>query len=130
MAFFPWQTPVALAAGDAIAVHLSAELVGQEYLWRWDSRVLGQTGRQKADFHQTTFFDRPLSPAQLRKRSAIYTPQVSRKGRVIHLALGLMSERLSQGDIAHRLLGAFPDEFSRWEEALVYVADLAENYAV
>src|SRR5213079_2794126 len=50
-AFFPWPSPTPLAAGDAVTVAFQARLVGDDYVWRWDSKVRdGVTGNLKADF--------------------------------------------------------------------------------
>lgn len=56
-AFFPWQEPVSLAAGDAISVSLRANLVEDDYIWRWNTLVTAATGEgeTKAEFSQTNF---------------------------------------------------------------------------
>src|SRR5215831_14744274 len=49
--FFPWPVPVLLDVGDTVAVSLRANLIGEDYLWRWDTRVLnqGRPGQVKAE---------------------------------------------------------------------------------
>ena len=37
--FFPWSMPIAVAAGDRLAVTLAATLVGDDYIWRWRARL-------------------------------------------------------------------------------------------
>lgn len=67
-AFLPWLTPISLAEGDRVSVKLQANLVGQEYIWRWRSRVLSSENSQvKANFDQSTFWSQPLSLEQLRQ---------------------------------------------------------------
>ncbi len=36
-AFFPWSAPVPLAEGDTVSVALRADLVGEDYVWCWDT---------------------------------------------------------------------------------------------
>ena len=60
-AFFPWGAPVALEPEDAVSVLLRADLVGEEYVWTWKSRVLqqGRESQVKAQFTQSTLHGRP-----------------------------------------------------------------------
>jgi len=44
--FFPLLRPVELAVGDGVAVRLSADLVGEDYIWRWETRVLERAIRR------------------------------------------------------------------------------------
>ena len=61
-----------------------ADLVDDDYIWGWDTRVLdeGDPGRIKADFKQSTFFGVPLSPAQLRKRADGHVPVLDEDGQI------------------------------------------------
>jgi len=43
--------------------------VSGDYIWRWATHVVSQSGQVKADFKQSTFFGTPISPSQLRKIS-------------------------------------------------------------
>lgn len=51
-AFFPWQQPVAIAADDRIDMLLRADLVDDDYFWRWDT-VVTRGGREIARFAQS-----------------------------------------------------------------------------
>lgn len=128
--FFPWPTPVALAEGDIVAVTLHANLVGEDYLWRWDSRVLdqGDPARVKARFEQSNFFGVPLPPGHLRKRSESHTPALSEDGQVDAFVLALMDGKTPLGDIARELGTRFPDRFPTWQEALNKAGDLSVRY--
>lgn len=54
--FFPLLEPVSIAQGDTISLTLQADLVGEEYVWRWHTRIQsqGDTGTIKANFRQST----------------------------------------------------------------------------
>jgi len=50
-AFFPLLQPVPIAKGDTIRLTIEAELVDDEYEWRWQTHISGADG-VKADFEQ------------------------------------------------------------------------------
>ncbi len=60
-ALFPFSEPVEVRANDLITLRLEAKMVGEDYVWRWD------TDFPKVSFKQSTFFGAPLSHAQLQK---------------------------------------------------------------
>jgi protein arginine N-methyltransferase 1 len=129
-AFFPWTQPVALAVGDTVSVVLGADLIGEDYIWRWDTQVLdqGQTAHVKAGFNQTTFYGAPVALAQLHKRAASHVPSLSEDGQIDQLILALMERGTSLGETARQVLERFPRRFTTWEEALTRVGDLSEKY--
>ena len=129
-AFFPWSSPVWVTAGDLVNVELEARLVGDDYVWAWKTSVLdqGRAGAEKAGFSQSTFFAAPLSPAQLRKRGAGYTPTLNEDGRLARFVLGAMTEGVPLGEIARRVSAGFPGRFACPQDTLSYVADLSQKY--
>jgi SAM-dependent methyltransferase len=128
--FFPWPVPVTLAAGDIVTVDLEARLIGHDYTWTWKTRVLdrGQSGADKANFTQSTFFATPLSPSTLHKRAASYTADLSEDGRIARFVLASMSDGVSLGEIARLISAEFSARFPRPEDALRHVADLSQRY--
>jgi protein arginine N-methyltransferase 1 len=129
--FFPWFEPVTLAAGDTASVVLRADLVDDDYVWGWDTRVLdqGDPGRIKADFKQSTFFGAPLSPSQLRKRAADHVPALDEDGQIDRQILTLMDGEISLGEIARRAQDHFPARFASWRDALTRVGELSKKYS-
>ena len=130
-AFFPWLQPVTIAIGDSVSVALRANLVGEEYNWRWDACVLdqGNPGRINADFRQSTFLSAALSPVLLRKLAATHVPTLNEDSRIDRLILELMENGTSLGDIANRVFDRFCSRFARWEDALNRVGELSEKYS-
>lgn len=59
--FFPFSEPVEVSIGDRITLRLEAKMVGDDYVWRWD------TSFPKVSFRQSTFFGVPFSLEQLQK---------------------------------------------------------------
>lgn len=129
--FLPWLKPVFLEVGDTILVKLQANLVGNDYVWRWNSCVLdrGDYNQVKANFQQSTFFATPLSPVQLRKSSSAYLPTLNEDGEIDRLILKLMSEGIILGDIATQIQEKFPTCFANWQDALTRVGNLAQKYS-
>ena len=110
---------------------LRANLVGEDYVWRWDTRVLdqGRPGRVKAHFNQFTFFGTPLTPAHLRKLAADHVPALNEDGQIDRCILELMGGGISLGDIASRVFTQFPTRFAKWQEAMNRVGELSEKYS-
>jgi protein arginine N-methyltransferase 1 len=129
-AFFPWPTPLDLAVGDKITIALKANRVGDDYIWRWDTRVFAaETGQLKANFNQSTFYDTPLSPTQMRKRSDKFVPTLNEEGQINHFILELMKAGTPLGKIAQQVSSQFPYRFSKWQQALTHVGDLSQKYS-
>lgn len=127
--FFPWPTEVALAEGDTVSVGLRADLVGANYEWSWESSVSGGSSAQsKADFRQSTFLGRPLSPATLRLRAESFRPPLNEDGEIDRFALGRMDGMCTLGEIAQELSERFPARFASRQEALTRVGELSEKY--
>jgi protein arginine N-methyltransferase 1 len=130
-AFFPLSNPVDLAPWDTITVQLKANLVGDDYIWSWNTKVLGQGNPTdiKADFHQSTFLGTPLSPNQLRKLSDRFVPTLNETGKIDHLILILMEQNQSLGAIAQQLAAQFPQRFPTHQVALTHVSELSQRYS-
>lgn len=129
--FLPWLKPVFLEIGDTISVNLQANLVGNDYIWRWNTSVFhqGDLSQVKASFQQSNFFSTPLSLLQLRKSSSDYLPSLNQEGEIDRLILKLMGEGVSLGDIATQVKENFPTCFANWEDALTRVGNLAQKYS-
>jgi protein arginine N-methyltransferase 1 len=131
MAFFPWQEPVELESGDKITVALEANLVGDDYIWRWNTQVQRPDRDRplKADFKQSTFFGAPLSPQSLLKRADHFVPALNEDGQIDHMILDLMDRGISLGEIATQVSERFAHRFRSWKDALSRVSDLSEKYS-
>jgi type I protein arginine methyltransferase len=129
-AFFPLTQPVDLNPGDRVTVTLQANLVGDDYIWSWQTQATASDPSQvKANFQQSTFFGVPLAPKTLQKRADTFIPQLSEPARIDHLILNLMADAKSLSDIALQLTQKFPQRFSTWKTALNYVGDMSQKYS-
>jgi protein arginine N-methyltransferase 1 len=84
--YFPFLDPVALAAGDTLQLSIRVDLVGNEYMWKWTTRVSGGARPAAREFTQSTFYGSPLTLAALRKLSAGHVPELSDDGRIDFLS--------------------------------------------
>jgi len=58
---FPFSQPVQVTEGDRITLRLEGKIVGDDYVWRWDTEF------PKTSFKQSTFYGVPLSRTLLKK---------------------------------------------------------------
>jgi protein arginine N-methyltransferase 1 len=130
-AFFPWSTPVSVTDGDTVSVMLHADLIGDDYVWRWETRVLDRDhpGQLKANFKQSTLFSALLSQSRLRKLADNHVPTLNEDGQIDQFILAMMSGDASVGEIASRVCDRFPGRFSAWQDALTHVGELSEKYS-
>jgi protein arginine N-methyltransferase 1 len=126
--YFPFLEPVALAAGDTLQLSIRVDLVGNEYMWKWTTRLSGaQIGER--EWTQSTFYGSPVTPAALRKLSASHVPELSDDGRIDLFILGLLQSGLPVGEAAGRLRAQFPEEFPSEGTALTRVGELSLKYS-
>ena len=71
-AFFPFEEAVPIAGGDRVDVRLEARLIGDHYVWRWNTSVSSQSGA-KYSFKQSTLLGVAFSASELRKRANTHT---------------------------------------------------------
>lgn len=131
-AFFPFSEPVTLIEGDRVTIKLQANLVADDYIWRWETRVVSQNDpdRCKAEFRQSTFFSQPVSPTVVRKKADNHTPSLKEEGKADRLVLDLMDGKTPLSEIAHRLAAQFPGQFPDWQHALAHVGHLSQKYSL
>ena len=127
-AFFPWPDAVEVRPGDSVELNLRADLVGDDYLWSWDSRVRTVGEAPRAHFRQSEFFSELISPETLRKRGAHHVASLNENGRIQRLVLDEMERGARLSEIAGRLAHEFPRRFARWEDALAHVGEISSRF--
>ncbi len=130
-AFFPLSEPVAVAEGDRIALAMRADLVGEEYVWSWRTRIQSAESAQdiKAAFDQSSFYGSPMFASERHKRAACHRPSLTEDGQVALTILRLMSERHKLQDIAQQICERFPHRFSDWSAALNHVGRFSGDFS-
>lgn len=129
--FFPWSEPCDLEPGDHVSVEIRADVVGGDYIWSWRTDIRGQggSGRTKAAYRQSDLQGALLTPDWLRKSEAAFVPTPKPEAHVDKMALDLLFEGLSLGEVSVRVADRFPDRFPRWQDALARVGVLSRQYS-
>jgi len=129
--FFPWTKPVSLAPGDIVRVKLRCNLVGDDYVFRWNTQVWAQGKRTevKAKFDQTDFRALLVSQASLQKAEEAFVPHCNGDASVDTFILKAMDGHASVGEIAAALSQSFPEKFQLRSQALDRVARLSQAYS-
>lgn len=127
-AFFPLEKPVEVEPGDNVRTRLAVRLFKGSYVFRWDTRITGNDGEQKARFEQSTFKAQPTTIAELRKAGADYVPSLTEDGQVARAVLEAMAAGQRLQDIADTLLERFPSRYRTPAQALDEVAQLSRRY--
>lgn len=127
--FFPWRNSVELVIGDIVKIKLNADLIGDEYIWRWQTHIIDKNNNIKANFKQSSLFSQPLSLAQLNKKSANYKPSLNWQGKATKLVLELMEENKTLAEISEILTQEFDEHFVTFEKALAYTGNIAQMYS-
>jgi protein arginine N-methyltransferase 1 len=127
-AFLPWLEPVNVVEGQEIQVELHADLVGDDYVWRWNTTIdiPGSTARH---FQQSTFQGANFAPHFLHRRAADFVPALSETGEADRWLLQAMDGKASLQEIAQEAAKRFPRLFSSWDEAFRHAAKLSGKYS-
>jgi type I protein arginine methyltransferase len=126
--FLPWLEPVAVIEGQEILVKLDANLVGQDYVWRWETEIAGADGK-KVHFRQSTFEGSIVSSRTLRRHAVDHIPVLTAAGEAERFLLGAMDGRASLEEIAKRAAERFPEVYSSHEDAFERASELARKFS-
>jgi type I protein arginine methyltransferase len=127
--FCPWPVPLDVSPGDTITVKVSARLVGNDYVWRWDTQLAGKNSPQGAQqFRQSTFFGSDFSLNDLRRSASQYQPRLNEEGLIHSRVLALMEGKMSLEAIASQLATDFPKRFPRPQDAFNLVASVSRTF--
>jgi protein arginine N-methyltransferase 1 len=129
--FFPWSHPVAIGQGDEICAQMGAKLAGNDYVWRWVTKVkpLASGGKVTEHFDQSTLGGMVVSPILLRKAASDHVATLSDEGLLARRVLELMDGRATLEVIARQLAADFPQRFERWQDALKIAGALSQKYS-
>jgi type I protein arginine methyltransferase len=129
-AFFPWPNPVDLEPGDRVSFRMKADLVRDEYVWRWETTIRMTEREQeiKAHFFQSSLHGHVLSVESLKKREAECIPAPNEDARIDAFVLSKIDGHTSLRRIAHAVAAAFPLRFNGWQDAMSRVGDMTVQY--
>ena len=128
-AFFPWLEPVKLNTGDTVSITLKANLIDNDYLWRWHTRICsGDHKKTKAEFKQSTFQSIPVTLEEFGKKEAGYIPSLGSRGKIDQAILNLMNGKITNQEITNRIYKQYPEEFANRKEVFNKVCNLSRKY--
>ncbi len=125
--FLPLLEPVPLEMGQGIHMGLHADLVGQDYVWQWETRIPAGPSHPARHFQQSTFQGANFSPQSLRRQTANYVPRLSEAGQADLWMLERMDGSASLQEIAQSASERFPRRFSSWNQAFLRAAELSKE---
>jgi hypothetical protein len=125
--FLPWLEPVAVEKGQEIQLGLHADLVRENYIWRWETRIPAWANHPALHFQQSTFQGANFSPQSLRCQTANYAPLLSEAGQADLWMLERMDGSSSLQKIAQSAWERFPRLFSSWNQAFLRAAELSKQ---
>jgi type I protein arginine methyltransferase len=126
--FLPWLEPVVLDEGQEIFVTIRANLVGNDYLWRWETEIVGANGSKKVHFRQSTFEGAQMSLRALRRHATDHIPVLTAEGEAERFLLKAMDGRASLQEIAKSAANQFPKVYSSHDEAFERASELARKF--
>ncbi len=127
--FLPWLEPVRVTEGQKIEVQLQADLVGSDYIWRWETKIYGNSFEVERHFQQSTLQGAQFSRDSLLRCAADFIPFLSETGQADRWLLQAMDGKTSLQEIAQAAAKTFPKTFLRWEDALHRAAELATQFS-
>jgi type I protein arginine methyltransferase len=127
--FLPWLEAVPVQQGQQVHVTLQANLVGDEYIWRWETKICGNANGADRCFRQSTFQGANFTPYALRRRAADFVPSLSEQGQADRWLLQAMDGKSTLQQAAQAAAERFPNVFPRWEDALHRAAELARQFS-
>jgi len=127
--FLPFLFPVQLTAGEKIRAGLYADLVGTDYVWRWELERPAAPGRDAVNFKQSTFQGGRMTPSSLRKRAAEFVPVLSEAGLAERWLFMAMDGRTPLDQVAIQAAEHFPHTFARVEDAFRRAGEISDRYS-
>jgi protein arginine N-methyltransferase 1 len=128
-AFFPLSSPVEVQKGNRINLRIRADLVEGDYIFGWNTSIVGDGGNIKVDYRQSTFFGVPRSRVVLQKQGNTYVPTLSDRGRIQNYILTLMDGSRTNEQIAQSVLKEFPESYSGFDKAFSSVTTVARKFS-
>jgi protein arginine N-methyltransferase 1 len=128
--FFPLLVPVVVNQGDMITLNIRADLIEEQYVWCWHTRIQSGDNPQaiKADFEQSTDLQGRLDSAVPHNQVLNFRPARSQAGEIDHFILEKMDGRHTIDQIARQVQEKYSSRFKTQKEAQFYVNDLSQEY--
>jgi len=123
-AFFPIDTPVAVAAGDEISIAVDSF---DSIQLRWQMKVEPHGGGAARCFDHSTFHSTPMRPGALDKRADTYRPTLTARGAMERELLGKFDGASPAADLERWLLQRFGTQLPSAREAAAFLKSTIER---
>jgi hypothetical protein len=110
-------------------VDLHADPVGDDHVWRWDTKIAAHKGQPERIFRQSTFLGAQFTSEGLRRRAVDFVPVLSESGQVERWLIEAMDGATPLQEIANAATQRFPKVFLRQDDAFRRVSALAEKFS-
>jgi protein arginine N-methyltransferase 1 len=127
--FLPWLEPVSLYAGQQVFVELHANLVGKDYLWRWETEIIPLGDGSKIHFRQSSFEGVNVSAETLRRHATNHVPILNEEGEADRFVLQEMNGMATLQKISEKAAQRFPNVYRSSSEAFQRAAELARQFS-
>jgi len=124
----PFEEPIELVEGDRVSVDIRANLIGDDYIWRWETTAWrgNDSSSEIARYSQSNL--NAVPPSHLRRITPDHVPTLNEIGRCDALILARMAAGASLEQIAREVSSQFPGLYQTWEDAWDHVAVLSSTY--
>jgi protein arginine N-methyltransferase 1 len=127
--FLPWLEEATLSEGQEVQVGLQATLVGDEYVWSWQTEIIPRGREPRIKFMQSTFEGAKVSSHTLRRHSIDFVPVLDERGRAERFMLEAMGGKLRLEEIAEQASLKFPGVYPKASDAFERAAELARKFS-
>jgi type I protein arginine methyltransferase len=125
--FVPFRETLHLLPGDDLTIDLRANLVEDDYLWRWHTTLV-RKGAVIVKWQQSTFWTMPLSFVEVQSVREDFQPSRTSQANIDRVILTQMTGTQTLGEIATRLQTEFPSAFPTYEAALDRAVRVMQRY--
>jgi protein arginine N-methyltransferase 1 len=127
--YLPWPSPVRLQRGDWVEARIQAHLVGENYVWAWDTTVRSAAADGLLrTFHQSSLQGSTWTSEWLASHRIDARPTLGPRGRAALEVLQAMERGTAVGEISEALMKGFPEEFHELPQSLSFVSGLQGTY--
>jgi len=125
----PLSNPIQFGPGDRVQVSLQAKLIGEDYAWQWETRVMRtEVERQHQPvMRQSTFYADALLLGHFDRTSSI-VPALNEDGNIARLLLSALDGGWTLEMMARRLNELHPARFPDRESARRNVQDFIQRF--
>jgi protein arginine N-methyltransferase 1 len=123
--WLPLERVLDVGAGESLEMRLRTKHDGTDYVWAWDTTLLGRAGDvREPRLRQSNLPSLLLSAERRARRAASHAPPPPRDADALVRAVSMIDGRRTLGEIAQALVRREPSRFPDEQSALRWVGDM------